>query len=128
MDAVEKSAKEKNGKGQEGRHEQGEIDTVDQRTVTVFAVAGTEGLRDKRVEADEDAFTTEGENVEEIGADGYGADGHGAVGKAADHHGVDDAHAHPADFGEDEREGEAESGAEFGTEGGEGEHGSVERV
>ena len=79
-------------------------------------MAGAKGLGDKGVEADEETFTKEGEDDEENGDEADGADGLGAVGKAADHHGVHDDHAHPADFGEDEREGEAQGGAEFAAE------------
>ncbi len=47
---------------------------------------------------------------------GRDADGGGAVRQAANHHGVHDAHGHPADLGEDQREREAERGAKFGAE------------
>ena len=46
----------------------------------------------------------------------------GAVGKASDKHGVFDGHADPADFGEDEGNGEVESWAKFGAQSGPGEH------
>jgi hypothetical protein len=91
--------------------------------VTVFETAGAERLGDEGVEADEEAFAEEGEDEKEAGADTDGGDRLGAVGEAADHHGVHDSHADPADFGEDEREGHVESGAEFGAQGGPGEHG-----
>ena len=89
----------------------------------VFGVARAEGLRDESVEADEEAFTKESEDEEEAGADADGGDGLGAVGKAADKHGVFDGHADPADFGEDEGNGEVQSGAKFGAQSGPGEHG-----
>ncbi len=82
----------------------------------------------KRVEADEEAFSEKGEDHEDAGGNADSGDGGSAVGKATDHHGVDDDHAHPADFGEDEREGEAKGGAKFVAEGGEGEHGGARRV
>ena len=73
-------------------------------------------MGDEGVEADEEAFPTEGEDDEEAGADADGGNGLGAIGKAADHHGVDDGHAHPAEFGEDEWQGEPECGRQLGAE------------
>ena len=96
--------------------------------MAVFAMAGAEGLGNESVETDENAFTEEDENDIDAGADADGGDRGGAGRKPADHHGIDDDHAHPTDFGEDEREGETQGGAKFGAEGGEGEHESVERV
>ncbi len=37
----------------------------------------------------------------------------GGVGHVADHDGVDDAHRHPAEFGEDERKSEREHGPDL---------------
>ncbi len=37
----------------------------------------------------------------------------GRVGHVSDHDGVDDAHGHPADLGEDERKGEREHGTDL---------------
>ena len=54
--------------------------------------------------------------VEEDLGEGDGAHGDGGVGEMADHDRVDEAHAHPADFGEDEGEGDAEHGAELSPE------------
>jgi len=95
--------------------------------VAVFAAARAEGLRDESVEADEQAFAKKGEDDEEAGADADRADGLCAVGKATDHHGVDDDHAHPTDFGEDERESKTEGGAKLGAEDGEEGHGEERR-
>jgi hypothetical protein len=81
---------------------------------TVFGAAGAEGLGDQSVEPDEEPFAEEREDEEEAGADADGSDGLGAVGEAADHHGVDDGHADPTDFGEDKREGQMQSGAKLG--------------
>lgn len=125
MNALEEGAEEKNGQGKNGSHEEGEVDTVDKRAVAIFSVASAERLRDERVQADEDPFAEKGQDVEEIGTDADSADGYGAVGKTADHHGVDNIHAHPANFGQDQREGQTQCGAKFGAEGGEGEHGSA---
>jgi hypothetical protein len=96
--------------------------------VAIFALASTEGLGHEGVQANEETFTEKGEDDEEAGADADGADGFGAVGKTADHHGVNDGHAHPADFGEDERESEAEGGTEFVAENGEEGHGEFRKI
>jgi len=90
--------------------------------MTVFSVAGTEGLGHQGIEADEETFAEKGEDDEDAGADADGADGLGAIWKAADHHGVHDDHAHPAEFGEDERKGEAQRGRKFAAQGGKREH------
>jgi hypothetical protein len=79
-------------------------------------------LGDEGVEADEQALAEKDEYKEEAGTDADSGDGLGAVGKAADEHGVFDGHADPADFGEDERDGEVEGGAKFGAKSGPGEH------
>jgi hypothetical protein len=128
MHAIEESAKEKHGDDEDGSHEEGEVNAVEKGAIAVFATTRAEGLGDERVQADEDAFTEKGEDVKEVGADGNGADGYGTVREAANHHGVYDTHAHPTNLGEDEREGEAQGGAELGAEGREGEHETVERV
>ena len=65
----------------------------------------------------EDAGDAEGEGVVEDLAEGGGGDGDGGIGHVADHDGVDDAHGHPAEFGEDEREGEGEHGPDLLTDG-----------
>ena len=101
---------------EERSDKEAEVDTIEERAVAVFTAAGTEGLRDKGVEADHEALAEEGEDEEEAGADADGSDGLGAVGEAPDHHSVNDDHAHPADFGENEGEGETQGGAEFGAE------------
>jgi len=83
-------------------------------------------LRDERVQADEEALAEEGEDDEDTGRDADRTDGFCAVGETTDHHGVHDDHAHPADFGEDERKSKAESRAEFGAEDGKEGHGIKE--
>ena len=127
-EAFEVKRNDPNGNGEEGSDGEAEINAVDERAVAVFALASAEGLGDEGVEADEEAFAEEGEDEEEAGADADGADGFGAVGETADHHGVDDDHAHPADFGEDERKGEAERGTEFVAEDGEEGHGRSKKI
>src|SRR6266496_1764918 len=59
-------------------------------------------------EADEDSGDAEAEGVVEDLSEGGGGDGERGVGHVADHHGVDDAHRHPAEFSEDEGKGERE--------------------
>src|SRR6202789_2142974 len=50
---------------------------------------------------------------EQNAAEADGADGFGAMSLATDHHGIDDGHGHPAEFGEDERDGQTQHGARF---------------
>ena len=99
-----------------------QVDAVDERAVAVFAVAGAESLRDERVESDKDTFPEESEHDEKAGRDANGSDGLGGIREPADHHGVDNDHAHPADFGENERESEAKGRAEFAPKDGEKGH------
>jgi len=87
------------GKEEKGKDRKAEVNAVDEGAVAVFAMAGTEGLGDEGVEADEKTLTEKGKDDEDAGADADGANGLGAVGEAADHHGVHDDHAHPADLG-----------------------------
>ena len=123
--SVEDIGEEPDGEEEEWRESEAEIDAVDEGVEAIFAAAGAEGLGNEGVEADEEAFAEEDEDEEEAGADADGGDGLGTVGKAANHHGVHDGHADPADFGEDERDGEVESGAKFGAQSGPGEHGGI---
>ena len=114
------------GDGEKRGDGETKVDAVDERAVAVFATASAEGLGDEGVEANEEAFAEEGEDDEEAGADADSTDGLGAVGQAAHHHGVDDDHAHPADFGKDEGEGQVQSGAKFVAE--DGEEGGMGRI
>ena len=125
--ALVKVRKKPNGKREQRSDSDGEIDAVDEGAVAIFATTGAKGLRDESVEADEQTFSAEGEDDEEAGADADGGDGFGAAGEATDHDGVNDVHAHPAEFGEDERKGEAQSGAQLGAEFGEAGHGTSGR-
>ena len=61
-----------------------------------------------------EAAAEQSKHDKDVGAEADGAHGGGAVGQVADHHGVDDAHAHPAELGENERKREANRGAQFG--------------
>ena len=75
------------------------------------------GLGEVGVEAEEDAGDAEGDGVVEDLAEGCGGDGEGGVGHVSDHDGVDNAHRHPANFGEDEGKGEREHGPDLGADG-----------
>jgi hypothetical protein len=126
--AFEVERKEPDRRGEERSDGETEIDAVEKRAVAVFAVAGTEGLGHERIQADHEAFAKKGEDDVQTGADADGADGLGAVGETADHHRVHDDHAHPADFGENERESKAKGGAKLAAEDlGEG-HGGVRKI
>lgn len=81
--------------------------------MTVLTTAGTESLGNEGVETDKDSFAEKRKNDKQARGDADSSDGFGGVRKAADHHGVDDHHAHPTDLGEDKRKREAESGPEF---------------
>src|SRR5260370_22761392 len=84
------------------------------RTMAVFAVACNESLRNKCVQANQKPSAKKRQHVNKNATQANGGDGHGAIGEPPDHHGVDDGHAHPAKFGEHERNGELQGRAEFG--------------
>ncbi len=100
---------EDEGEGEAG----GEHEAVEEPAVGLVEAACAVGLGEVGVEAEEDAGDAEGDGVVEDLAEGGGGDGEGGVGHVADHDGVDDAHRHPADFGEDEGEGEGEHGPDL---------------
>ncbi len=93
-----------NGSHQQRRKGQAEIDAVQKRAMTVLALTGAERLRNQCVQPNQQSTSKHGEDVDENSAKAHGRDGHCAVWKAAHHHGVHDGHAHPADFGENERQ------------------------
>ncbi len=115
--------------GHQERGEQGgEDEAVEQPAVGVVELARAVGLRDVGVEAEQDAADAEGEGVvDDLGECG-GGDGDGRVGQVADHDGVDDGHEHPAEFGEDERQGEREHGLDFVANGRHLQHSSLPPV
>src|SRR5579885_2445530 len=125
MKAAEERAEKPEGHHEQRRHSDGEVDAVDERAVTVFALACSESLGDQGIETDQKSAAEEGNDVEEVGTDADGADGAGALRKMADHDGIDDAHGHPADLGKDEREGEAHSWAQLAAKCSEADLGSV---
>ena len=114
VEGLQERAEEPDGNHEERRHDQAEVNAVDQGTVAIFAFACAEGLGDERVQANQQPATEKGYDVENAGADADGADRIGAVWQVADHDGVNDAHGHPADLGEDEREREVQGRAHFG--------------
>src|SRR6266404_5001579 len=82
--------------------------------MTVLAAACSEGLRDECIESHQYAATEERQHDEKVGAEAYGAHGGRTVGEPPDHHRVDDGHAHPAKFGEDEWDSEPQGRTKFG--------------
>lgn len=95
---------EDEGKGETS----GEDEAVEEPAVGFVEAACAVGLGEVGVEAEEDAGDTEGDGVVEDLAERGGGDREGGVGHVSDHDGVDDAHGHPADLGEDQRKGERE--------------------
>ncbi len=90
---------------------------MEEPAVGLVEAACAVGLGEVGVEAEEDAGDAEGDGVVEDLAESAGGDGKGGVGHVSDHDGVDDAHGHPADFGQDERKGEREHGSDLGADG-----------
>jgi hypothetical protein len=125
-EALKVTRKDPDGNGEKGCDSEAEVDAVDQGAVAILATARAKGLRHQGVQSDEDPFAEESEDDEEARGDADRSDRLSRVGKAADHHGVYNHHAHPADFGKDEWKGEAKGGAEFAAEDGEEGH-EVER-
>ena len=121
-EVIEEIREKPNGGEKHGSQGKAEIDAVHKRVEAVVAAAGAERLRDEGVEADKDAFSEECEHQEEAGADADGGDGLGAVGETSDKHSVFNGHADPANFGQDERDGQVQGGAKLGAKGGPGEH------
>ena len=113
VQTAKKGVEKPHGRHQERRHDNAEINAVDEGAVTVFALASAEGLRDKGIEANEKAAAEEGQDIEKVGTDADRTDGAGAVRKVADHDRVHNTHAHPADFGENQRQSEPDRGSKF---------------
>ena len=100
---------EDEGEGEAG----GEDEAVEEPAVGLVESSGAVGLGEVGVEAEQDAGDAEGDGVVEDLAEGGGGDGEGGVGHVPDHDGVDDAHGHPAEFREDERDGKGEHGPDL---------------
>ena len=69
-----------------------------QRPVSVFDSLAPKGLRQHGVEAKQDAADPERQRVIRHLTQRGCSQRDGGVGQVADHHGVDDAHGHPADL------------------------------
>jgi hypothetical protein len=95
----------------------GEDEAVQEPTVGLVEFACSVGLGEEGVEAEEDAAEAEGDGVVEDLAEGGGGDGESGVRHVADHDSVDDAHGHPADLRENEREGEGEDRSDLSADG-----------
>ncbi len=89
---------------------------MQKRTMAIFALACTESLRNKGVQANQKPSTKKRQHVNKNATQANGGDGHRAAGQAADHHGIHDRHAHPAELGENERDRQPQSGADLGAE------------
>ncbi len=113
--AVDGEAHHQDGSGDDDEDEDegessGKDEAVEEPAVGFVESACTVGLGEMSVEAEEDACDAEGDGVVEDLTEGSGGDGQGWIGHVSDHHGVHDAHRHPAEFGEDERECKREHG------------------
>src|SRR5580704_5158825 len=95
--------------------------------MTVFPLACAKGLRDQSVQAQKQTAAEQGENDKDVRTQADGAHSGRTVGQMADHHGVHDGHAHPAEFGKDERNSQPQRGAKFGAKCLETDHGRTKR-
>ena len=90
---------------------------VEEPTVGFIKATGAVGLCEEGIKTEENTGDTEGYGVVKNLAEGGGRDGESWVGHMSDHDGVDDAHRHPADLGENERKGEREHGPDLVADG-----------
>ena len=81
--------------------------------VGLVVAACSVGLREIGVEREQDSGDTEGDGVVEDLSEGGGGDVEGGVLHVPDHHGVDDAHGHPAELGWMSGQGEREDGSDL---------------
>src|ERR1700752_5457190 len=79
----------------------------------VFQVFPSKSLRDKSVQAEQEAASEDGDAVVETLPQTGCADRDRTVRQPADHDRVDDAHAHPTDLREGQWQGKAESQAQL---------------
>ena len=86
---------------------------MEEPAIGLVETACAVGLGEIGVEAEEDAGDTKGDGAVEDLAESAGGDGERGVGHVSDHDGVDDAHRHPAEFGEDERDCKREHGTDL---------------
>ena len=118
---VDGKAEHEDGRDGDEAHEDcgedgGEDEAVQEPAVGFVVAACSVGLGEVGVEREEDSGDAEAEGVVEDLSESRGGDGEGGVGHVSDHHGVHDAHRHPAEFGEDEREGKGEDGSDLLTD------------
>ena len=93
---------------QDGAQREGKEQPVDQREARVVQIFAAVGLRDESIESEKQAAAEDRDAVVKALAQAGGADGDGAVGQPPHHDGVHDTHAHPADLGDDQRQGKAQ--------------------
>jgi hypothetical protein len=116
VDSTQEPLEQPNRSRKQRRKSNAQVNAVDQGAVAIFALARAEGLRNESIEAEQESLAKKRQHDEDAGTKTNRAHGHRTVGKAADHHGVHDGHAHPAKFGENQGERQAESGADFRAE------------
>jgi hypothetical protein len=91
----------------------GEDEAMEKPAVGFVKFTCSMGLGEIGIEAEENTGYTEGHGVVEDLAECGGGDGECRVGHVSDHHGIDDAHEHPADFSENERQGKGKDGSDL---------------
>ena len=84
--------------------------------MAILNLAGAERLRNKSVQAEKKAASKQRKDDENIRAEADGAHGNRAVRQMANHYRVDDRHAHPAEFREDQRQRQTDGGSQFDAE------------
>src|SRR5437879_13752761 len=92
-------------------------------TMAILALPGSEGLRNKSVQSDEKSTAEKGQNVNQNATEADCGNGRRAVGQTPHHHRIHNGHTHPAEFGENEGNGQPQSRQAFGTERVEGSNG-----
>ena len=90
-----------------------EVEGLDQPSAALVEAAGAIGLGDQGVQAQQQADAEDGHGEVEGAPQADRADGLGA--EAADEEGVDDAHGHPAQLGQDHGPGQPEHGPQLGS-------------
>jgi len=96
---------------EKGREDKREVDALREPAMALVEVAASIGLRDERVETEEDAYAEERGRVIDGVAHADGADGFGA--ETAHHDGVHDRHGHPSKLRENDWDGEREQRTQF---------------
>jgi hypothetical protein len=91
--------------------DEGKVDALGEPVMACVVVFSAVCLCNEGVEAEHEADAEERRHVEDRISDRDSSDGSGT--QAADHDGVDDALRHPAQFAEDDGNGERGHGAEF---------------